>query len=59
MVFLVSEGYFKVCSSEDVSDVRSFFAGVCEGGPFWGGCRLVWVGWFGGVRFVGSDREGV
>jgi hypothetical protein len=38
---LGAEGYFKVGSSEDVSNVRSFLADVCEGSPYLGGCRFV------------------
>ena len=26
---------------------------------FWGGCRVLWLGWFEGVRFVRFDGEGV
>jgi hypothetical protein len=45
--------------SEYVDDVGCFFANVCKRGPFWGSCGFVWVGWFGGMSFVGFDGEGV
>ena len=57
--FLGTESYPKVCSSEDVSNVRSFFADICETGPFLGSRRVLRLGWFEGVRFVRFDGEGV
>jgi hypothetical protein len=36
MVFLVRIAILRFCSSEDVSNVRSFFADVRERGLFWG-----------------------
>jgi hypothetical protein len=45
--------------SEDVNNVRGFFADVCETDPFSGGCIVPRMGWFEGMGFMGFYGEGV